>query len=52
MQKPTPEYCYIVCEECGARELANLGNKACIVCHWRLTGEGCGDDRRVCGCSE
>ena len=37
--KPTPEYCYIACEECGSRELANLGNHHCIVCHWRLTGE-------------
>lgn len=38
--KPTPEYHYIVCEECGQRDLACLGNEHhCIVCHWRLTGE-------------
>ena len=34
-----PEYCYIICKECGSRELANLGNPHCIICHWRLTGE-------------
>lgn len=34
-----PQYCYIICEECGSRELANFGNPHCIICHWRLTGE-------------
>lgn len=34
-----PKYRYIICGECGSRELANLGNHHCIICHWRLTGE-------------
>lgn len=37
--KPTPEYHYIVCEQCGSRDLACLSNDHhCIICNWRLTG--------------
>ena len=40
MVKPNPHYHYIVCDECGSRDLADVSNDhRCIICDWRLTGK-------------